>query len=93
MFANLQHETSQAREASEEGAGASGAGARVRGLWRHMAFICCMFAFLQHETSEAHEALEEGAGASGAEGASSRPVASRGVHVLHVDHGRDPFLR
>ena len=98
--------------------------ARVRGLWRHEAFIPCMFASLQHETSQAHEASDERAGASGArrrfeacrltwrssaacslpcntrhrrharrqmkdlappgKGVGSRPVASRGVHLMHV---------
>ena len=107
IFAYLQHETSQAREASDESAGASGAGrgfeacgvtgrpspacsrtcntrhrrhasasdkraaasgarARVRGLWRHEASILCMQASQQHETSQAREASDERAGASGA---------------------------
>ena len=56
MFAPLPHEASQAREASEEGAGTSGAGHGFEGLWRHRACIPCMLAYLQHETSQAREA-------------------------------------
>ena len=52
--------------ASDERARASGAGARVRGLWRHVAVIPCMFANLHHETLQARELSGEAGGASGA---------------------------
>ena len=58
--------------------------ARVRGLWLHEVYIPCMFALLQHETSQAHERRQMHEPAPVGQGADSRPVASRGVHPLHV---------
>eukprot|EP00964_Phaeocystis_antarctica_P018385 scaffold10159_cov63-Phaeocystis_antarctica.AAC.1 len=83
MFAFLQHETSQARGASDERAGASGAGrgSEASGVtWRPSA-ACSRSCNTRHRT---HASRQMEGPAPVGQGAGSRPVASRGVHLLHV---------
>ena len=83
MFACLQHETSQAREASDERAGASwaGRGFEASGVTWQSSPACwhsCNTRHRRHARRRMRELAPVGRGRC------SRPVASRGVHPLHV---------
>ena len=89
MFAHLQHEASQARKASDEGAGASGAGRRFEacGVTGRPSAACSRPCNTRHRR-HARRQIKERAPVGQGEG--SRPVVSRGVHPLHV---REPATR
>ena len=89
MFAILQHETSQAREASDDRAGASGAGRGFEacGITRRPSPACWLPCHTRHRRHARRQMKEP---APVGQGAGSRPVASLGVHLLHV---RTPATR
>ena len=83
MSASLQHETSQAHEASDERAGASGAGHgfEAGGVTRRSSPACspaCNTRHRRHTRRQMNELAPVG------QGTGSRPVAIHGVHPLHV---------
>ena len=88
MFAPLQHEASQAREVSADGAGASGGGRGFKALLTHQAIMCCMFANLQHGTST--RGVSQWSQRQRKRGAGLRPADS---HCFHVLHARPPATR
>ena len=94
MFAYLRHEAvhAHARRQPEVEPAPAGQGAGVRGRLRHAATICCMFASLRHEAAHARVSHRWSRRQRG-RGVRFRGLdASRGVHVLHVDQGRQILL-